>query len=919
MNRRLARYENPEIPDEALTPVELNRRAFLRAAGVFGASAALAMGGFAVPARTWAAEAAVVRGRVFEADAASAGRRGLPGVAVSDGESIAVTDGQGRYELAVDPARRPTGIVFVTVPAGWSAPPDADMIPTFYRQFSAAPGDEATVDFGLHRDPDSLDRNYRFLGAADPHARISGGFPFDPDPVNRWRGQIHELNELIEGSARQPGSDRDVPRFLTVAGDLTQLGLVEEFEAFRAGTAESIVPVWPVLGNHDYPLSGLGIPENPDYGPVVDDYRNALGPEWYSFTYGNQHFVALDNMIGIGQPDQLRWLQADLALHARNGREVVLMFHAPFAEADWWLARFYPDLQESIAQAYLDVLSPYNVQLMLSGHAHVNRVDRVSRPGTLHVNTNSLYYSLDNSPLGFRLLTVRAQDEIKAPFRVLGVPLTLTLSHPADGSRLPAGVTTAQVSTYNTTSHIASVRYRIDSGQWRQMTPSGDWTWSAELDTGDLGEGGHEWEVEARDDTNRLKTASATFEVVAAEELSPPEAGTDWPMFHGGPARGGHAADTVVPPLRLAWTYRSDGAILCGSPSIADDTVYIGIRDENDVAECGLVAIDLVTGEQRWRVAADSLVEASPAIADGRVFTTSVAGTLQALDAETGDLLWEHRADDNDPLAYPKAYSSPAVDDGAIVNLHQITGGPAQVQARDTATGGELWSYTAPFVTVGTSRKPVAIGDGRVYFAGGTTFFSGVTPRALGLAAGQHMWSATPANITGDDAVVAAQGPVVWADDVLFVSYIDEVSDGPNAILAFDTTSDANPNELWRYVGPQTVLAAANLDGTAPAVANDSVYAALPSGYLVALDRLTGAELWRRDLGAALLSSPAVSGGTVYVGTNDGRLCALSTSTGQVSWQYTLSATWVASSPAVSGNTVVVGAWDGNVYAFTKA
>lgn len=906
MGRRPARFENPEIPDEALDPGELGRRNFLRAAGVFGVSMSLGVASVTTSSRSSAsAQTATVRGLVFD----DRGRRGIQGVAVSDGEAIAVTDARGRYNLTVNPNRRTTGIVFVTTPPGWSAPPDADMIPGFYRPFAVEAGAETTVDFRLRRDARGADVNYRFLAAADPHVRLSGGFPFDPDPLGRWRGQIRQFNDIISGA-----EDADTaPRFLTVAGDVTQIGVPDEFDAFRAGTRDSIVPVWPVLGNHDYPLAGLGVPQNPDYDSVVDGYRRALGPEWYSFTYGNQHFVVLDNMIGIGQPDQLRWLRTDLALHAAD-RDVVLMFHAPFAEKDWWLARYFPDQQDSIAQAYLDVLEPYSVQLMLSGHAHVNRVDRVSRPGTLHVNTNSSYYSLDNSPLGFRLLTVQAEREIQAPFRMYGVPFVVTQVHPAAGSRVPSGTTTAQVSTYNTLSKIASVRFRVDDGPWHRMSPSGDWTWSAQLDAAALGKGRHVWEVDVRDATNRRQTASTGFDVVGS--LPEPATGATWPMFHGAAARGGFGVDAVVPPLRLAWSYRTEGTILLGSPAIASDTVYIGIRDENDVAACATVAINLTTGDERWRVAADSLVDASPAVVDGRVFTTSVAGQLQALDASSGDVLWEHHADGGDPLAYPKAYSSPAAADGVVVNLHQITGGASVLAARDVESGEERWAYAPGSLSVGTSSKPVAISDGRVYFTAGNTFIV-QPPRAVDLATGQQVWEARPADVGGDNEVRAGQGPVVCARNTLLVNYVDAASQGPNAVLAFDVTSDDSPNELWRFVGPQQVLADANLHGTAPAVDADTVYATFPSGFVVALDLTSGAERWRHDLGAALLSSPAISGGVLYVGSNDGRLSALDRRTGDVVWSFKVSAAWVASSPAVSGNTVVVGCWDGNVYALT--
>jgi hypothetical protein len=204
--RRPARYEDPEIPDDALSPTDLSRRLFLKAAGVFGVSAAFGTGALLStaaaaniqrgPARLEAgSQNAVVTGYVFD-DRNGQGQRqpGFPGiadVAVSDGESIAVTDADGRYELVVDPSRRSTGLVFVTTPAGWSAPPDSDMVPTFFRHVTLEPGAEVEADFALQRDQYGHDADYRFLTAADPHVRPAQGFgfPFDPDPLGRRRGQ----------------------------------------------------------------------------------------------------------------------------------------------------------------------------------------------------------------------------------------------------------------------------------------------------------------------------------------------------------------------------------------------------------------------------------------------------------------------------------------------------------------------------------------------------------------------------------------------------------------------------------------------------------------------------------------------------------------------------------------------------------
>ncbi len=79
------------------------------------------------------------------------------------------------------------------------------------------------------------------------------------------------------------------------------------FQPYQALLRQS--PVFPTLGNHDYGTAGGQ--------PYLDAFylpRNnpADSEKYYSFDWGNAHFVALDFNDGPAQA-QLDWLQADLA------------------------------------------------------------------------------------------------------------------------------------------------------------------------------------------------------------------------------------------------------------------------------------------------------------------------------------------------------------------------------------------------------------------------------------------------------------------------------------------------------------------------------------------------------------------------------------------------------------------------------
>ncbi len=73
------------------------------------------------------------------------------------------------------------------------------------------------------------------------------------------------------------------------------------------------------------------------------------------------------------------------------------------------------------------------------------------------------------------------------------------------------------------------------------------------------------------------------------------------------------------------------------SPAIADGVVYFGNGDKY------LYAVDVQTGEEKWKFKTESSVFSSPAIADGVVYFHSEEYLL-ALDSQTGQIKWQFEA-----------------------------------------------------------------------------------------------------------------------------------------------------------------------------------------------------------------------------------------------------------------------------------
>jgi polyvinyl alcohol dehydrogenase (cytochrome) len=136
--------------------------------------------------------------------------------------------------------------------------------------------------------------------------------------------------------------------------------------------------------------------------------------------------------------------------------------------------------------------------------------------------------------------------------------------------------------------------------------------------------------------------------------------------FISGEAAGLTAAD--LPRLELKWALAFPGALRARSqPSVAYGAAYVGSQDGT------VYALDLDTGCVRWTYRAraevrTSIVQeplASARARNGtpRVYFGDLIAWVYAVDAYTGELVWQHKADDH-PNATVTA--SPAWHDGTL-------------------------------------------------------------------------------------------------------------------------------------------------------------------------------------------------------------------------------------------------------------
>lgn len=145
------------------------------------------------------------------------------------------------------------------------------------------------------------------------------------------------------------------------------------FDIYQSLLRQTVV--WPTIGNHDSageasPLTALPYHDIFDLPMNAEAGGMASGTEdYYSFNYGNIHFVCLDSMTTSRAPGSpmLVWLQNDLAANNRDWL-IAYWHHPPYSKGSHD-SDVDIELME-MRQNVLPILEAWGVDLVLSGHSH---------------------------------------------------------------------------------------------------------------------------------------------------------------------------------------------------------------------------------------------------------------------------------------------------------------------------------------------------------------------------------------------------------------------------------------------------------------------------------------------------------------------------------------------------------------------
>lgn len=325
----------------------------------------------------------------------------------------------------------------------------------------------------------------------------------------------------------------------------------------------------------------------------------------------------------------------------------------------------------------------------------------------------------------------------------------------------------------------------------------------------------------------------------------------------------------------------SDKKLLKLTPVVTDSTIFVA--DHKGKVQ----AIELETGNRLWETETKLEISAGPGAGYGLVLVGTRNAEVLALKESDGSVLWRT------PVS-SEVLSVPQVSAGVVI-VRTLDG---RTRALDVDTGNRLWIYDRrqPALTLrGNSSPAVNQEIGLVGFDNGKL-------AALLLKNGRLIWEsaiAVPRGRSELERLVDIDGDPVILDGVVYVvSYQGNV-----AALALDTGRLLWIRKMSSYAG---------LD-----VADTQLYVTDDQSGVWALDRNSGASLWKQDkLKWRSLTAPVVMNNLVVVGDFEGYLHWLSQEDGHMVARSRTDSSGLTSAPIVVGENLIVQGRSGELTAF---
>jgi outer membrane protein assembly factor BamB len=306
----------------------------------------------------------------------------------------------------------------------------------------------------------------------------------------------------------------------------------------------------------------------------------------------------------------------------------------------------------------------------------------------------------------------------------------------------------------------------------------------------------------------------------------------DWPQWRG-PNRDAKATGFTAPktwPRELTQKWKVPVGDGVATPALVGDKLYVFSREgSNEVVRCLAAA----TGKEIWqdKYPAQAATgparsfpgpRSSPTVAEGKVVTLGVSGTLSCYDASSGKVLWRNQDYKGSVPGFFTSSSPIIVDNLCIAQVGSERNGV--IVALDLANGKEKWK---------------AAGGGTAY----------ASPVLLNLGKTKLIVAETQQNIV---AIGLADGKVLWQTPF--------------------AAARRGYNACTPIVDGQTVIFSGSGRGTKAVKLEQEG------------DKVVGKELWSNDNISVQFNTPVVTNGMVFGLTSGDSLFCINAGSGKTAW-----------------------------------
>lgn len=334
--------------------------------------------------------------------------------------------------------------------------------------------------------------------------------------------------------------------------------------------------------------------------------------------------------------------------------------------------------------------------------------------------------------------------------------------------------------------------------------------------------------------------------------------------------------------LRVEWRANVGSAVrYLFTPAFYQDGVYAAGSRGN------IVRLNAATGKTVWRVDTKAPLSGGVGVGENMVMLGTAKGAVLAYDLD-GKPLWKSTVSS-------EVLSAPQAADGFVV----VRSGDSRIFGLDAKDGTRRWEYqtiTPPLTLRANPGVIIVEGFVIVGMPAGKLV-------VLNLANGGVVWETVVAAPKGDNELERitdiAGAPLVEQQKVCAVTFQGRAA-------CYETERGG---QLW-------ARAASSVGGLA--TDDLSVYLSEDTGAVVALDKNTGASVWKQDsLSHRSLSTPLAFGNYVVVGDFEGQVHFLKVEDGSFAARIGTDGGGIAAAPGRVDDKVLVQTRKGGVYAIS--